>query len=732
MRLFRTAIFARVIVVTTCFAIAQGNQLTPTAQNPSQAVVHLDRTLGAIDPLLWGHFTEETLSDWEGGVSSEMLADRKFSIPEARQLADPRYGGTGGGWVPIEFASNVMLLQDERVYYSAPMSQRISNAGGSVPAGVQQAGYRLAMPQVARKLASGMMQRGDQKISAPFHFLPGEHYRVRIAIKDGDLNGPVTVAIGQDYKHIIAKHDINLAGGEDWKVYKFDLVSNAEANDAKFMIFTESPGTIWVDSASLVRRDLDEGGLRKDVLEATRRLTPSNVRWPGGWFVSDYHWEDGIGPVDKRTARLNRAWDVIYNNDIGVDEYLAYCRAVGAEPYINVNVGTGTAEEAAALVEYVNGPAISKWGHIRAQNGHPEPYGVRLWGIGNEEYMPGIGGMNGRTYAATYLAFVRVMRKMDPSLKFVAVGLYEMPKGLFPPEHPFHNVVRYATEWGDQFLPVAGHDADYYSVHFYEPGDSMKGDVTLEDFERAAMVIAEDLSQRLESVFKVMEKHQTKIPLALDEWRMSFAEKVPLPAIVGLPASTPITQLGSMGSVLSMIQAVGDAGIYNLMQRRPTVFGLASHTLPYGYLAGLLGLNRDHVVLTPAALMLEMYATHDRCQSLATDVISEKFDVPPKGGFPGVMQAPYIDVSARRHPSGRIDVFLVNRNLTETIRMETATSGGAPPADVEAIVLASEKITDWNTFENPTRVMPRKFTAAAYDGKITIELPPHSVTRLSW
>ncbi len=113
------------------------------------------------------------------------------------------------------------------------------------------------------------------------------------------------------------------------------------------------------------------------------------------------------------------------------------------------------------------------------------------------------------------------------------------------------------------------------------------------------------------------------------------------------------------------------------------------------------------------------------------DVTSDTFDVPPKAGFPGVQRAPYIDASARRHPDGRVDVFLVNRNLVEGIHTQVAASGGGPSAKVEMTVLASEKITDWNTFENPTRVAPRTFTVAARDGKVAIDLPPHSVTRLS-
>jgi alpha-N-arabinofuranosidase len=187
-----------------------------------------------------------------------------------------------------------------------------------------------------------------------------------------------------------------------------------------------------------------------------------------------------------------------------------------------------------------------------------------------------------------------------------------------------------------------------------------------------------------------------------------------------------------MGSAISMVNAVSEAAVYNLMQRRPADFGLASRTLLYAYLAGLLSTDREHVVFTPAALILEMYATWDRCRSLEVEVRSDTFDVPPKAGFPGVQRASYVDVSARRHPDDRVDVFLVNRDLVESIHTEVAASGGVLPAKVAMTSLASKKITDWNTFENPTRVAPQTSTVVARDGRVTIDLPPHSVTRLSW
>jgi alpha-N-arabinofuranosidase len=722
----KISLLAAKVAAIFLVAIAAGAIWAAASQDspgPASVTVHLDRTLGIIDPLIYGHFTEETLTSWEGGVSSQMLVDRKFSVPEVRNPGQPWLKGTGGGWEPLQVAPNVTLVQDQVVYYSAPTSQRITNSGGSVPAGVAQSGFQMVMPQVSP----------DARVPYPFEFRAGEHYRARLAIKNQDLHGPVYVALGESSRNAVARHAIEVKGGEDWEVYEFELTPTAEAHDAKFIIYIDSPGTIWVDSASLVRADLDEGGFRKDVMEATRKLQPTNVRWPGGWFVSDYHWQDGIGPVDKRPARQNRAWNVVYNNDIGVDEYIAYSRAVGSEPYIVVNVGTGTPEEAAALVEYVNGSATSRWGRMRAQNGHKEPYKVRLWNIGNEEFLPTLGGTDGKTYAAHYLAFARAMRAVDPAIKIVAVGMFEIPKGAIPENSPIFPVLRYVFDWGAQFLPIAGKESDYYAIHYYDPGDTMKSGYTAEDFQRAAMVVAEDLDRKLKTAFAVMDKNGRRIPIALDEWRLNTPDNAPEGTALDVPAGvTSPAKVAALGPATSQLQAVGEAAVYNMMQRRPKDFGLVSRTILYAYAIGLFGIRRDQVVFSPAAHMLEMYATRDRCESLDAEVVSDKFDVAPKAGFAGARGAAYVDVSARRHPNGQLDVFLVNRSLKDAIPVTLSTAGGAPAGAAHVSILSADKVIAWNTYEQPNRVVVHASQAQPRDGKLELTLPPYSVVRVSW
>ena len=141
-------------------------------------------------------------------------------------------------------------------------------------------------------------------------------------------------------------------------------------------------GGLYEEGAALS----DQHGYRVDVMEAIRALRIPVLRWPGGNFASGYHWQDGIGPLEQRPRRMNLSWHSEESNRFGVNEFLRYCRLIAAEPYLCVNMGTGTLDEAQAWVEYCNGTGDTYWANLRRQHGHAEPYQVHYWGLGNEMY----------------------------------------------------------------------------------------------------------------------------------------------------------------------------------------------------------------------------------------------------------------------------------------------------------------------------------------------------------
>jgi alpha-N-arabinofuranosidase len=190
----------------------------------------------------------------------------------------------------------------------------------------------------------------------------------------------------------------------------------------------------------------DGRGFRTDVIEALRELRIPIVRWPGGCFVSAYHWKDGIGP--DREPTFDKAWNVEEPNTFGTDEFVAWCEAIGAEPYICTNAGTGTAEEMSDWVEYCNG-TLGRWARRRAANGHEQPHGVKYWSIGNENWGGHeIGAKKAPEWAALVTESGKMMLRADPSIKLLAAALPDV-------------------DWTLPLLRAAGRYLSYISIHAY-------------------------------------------------------------------------------------------------------------------------------------------------------------------------------------------------------------------------------------------------------------------------
>ena len=219
----------------------------------------------------------------------------------------------------------------------------------------------------------------------------------------------------------------------------------------RLAILLDGRGRVWIDQVSLMPGDaVDE--VRADVFERVKALRPAFVRWPGGNVAQDYHWIWGVGPRDERPEWINLSWwNEREPSDFGTHEFIRFCRNLGAEPHLVVNVeGRGaTAEEAAAWVEYANGDATTKQGALRAKHGSPEPFGVKTWEIGNEIWGDWVRGhSDADTYARNYLRYAEAMLAVDPSLRLIAVGDNDMA-------------------WNRTVLGRAGARIDYLAIHHY-------------------------------------------------------------------------------------------------------------------------------------------------------------------------------------------------------------------------------------------------------------------------
>ncbi|MDZ4796600.1 MAG: alpha-L-arabinofuranosidase C-terminal domain-containing protein [Bryobacteraceae bacterium] len=252
----------------------------------------------------------------------------------------------------------------------------------------------------------------------------------------------------------------------------------------------------------------DENGFRKDVMRAVNQLGVSNLRWPGGNFVSGYNWKDGIGPKDARTPRPDHAWGAIESNRFGTDEFLLFCERTGIEPVLCINAGLGSLNEAREWVEYANESRDTAWARERRKNGRDKPWNVKFWGLGNEIDGPWqLGHKTAEEYAAFALEAAKVMRRADPSIRLIANGASNYKEG---------------SDWIGWNRTVLGklrNDIDYISLHMYIPPRRQE---SLEDFLSASQT----LDERIEITRAQIRMAQSgvtnprPIGIAFDEWNV--------------------------------------------------------------------------------------------------------------------------------------------------------------------------------------------------------------------
>jgi alpha-N-arabinofuranosidase len=245
----------------------------------------------------------------------------------------------------------------------------------------------------------------------------------------------------------------------------------------------------------------DERGFRKDVLALLRELHMGVLRWPGGNFVSNYHWADGIGPKDTRPRRPELAWGGEESNRFGTDEFLSYCAELGTEPYICLNMGTGSLTEALAWIQYCNGTGETQWAQHRRQNGHAEPYRVRYWGLGNEMYGDWqVGALSAEEYVRTATRWARAIKMLDPDAVLVSCGMNGW------------------NDWDriviDGLAPLVG----LHSVHIYTGSDDYWTDVLQPHQAERAIRCARALIERAAYAKKIARPPR----IAYDEWNVWF------------------------------------------------------------------------------------------------------------------------------------------------------------------------------------------------------------------
>ena len=630
--------------------------------------VHTDRTIGRVDPNIYGHFIEHLGRCIYGGLWAEMLSNRKFNGPDLYEF------GVVSPWESVGKGAGVFFNHDNTTFYTGNQSQKILvREDDGQPHGVSQG--RLALQR-------------------------GQRYRLRLVVRQVGLQGPLRFALENDEGRVYVEQEYRCQEG-DWQVHEATLVSPASDPLGRLAITFRGPGTVWLGAASLMPEDTVHGW-RRDVVEAARALKPPLIRWPGGNFVSAYHWLDGIGPRDQRPPRVDPVWGALEPNDVGTDEFIELARELGAEPYLCVNAGSGTAEEAAAWVEYCNGPATSRYGALRAANGHPEPYRVRYWGVGNEMFGNWQHGhVDAETYAHRCRAFARAMRAVDPGIILVGVGSHEYE----------------APGWNDSVLRLAGDHIDYLSVHHYTPGEIPKEyEPSQEELYPVVVAGPERVDELLLAAEQAIARHglADRVKVALDEWN------VWVHAHYDCGLEEPFLLRDGLYA----------ASIFNVLYRHCQHVRIANLAQLVNVL-GAIYTTSSGLFLTPIYLAFRLHIEHSGPLSVRTEVESPTFSAPPLGFMPARPDAHYVDAQATvSEDKKRLYLSLVNRHRHEPIDVHIEVLGAAVQASGVGYQLNGPSALSGNSITNPDVVRIEPVAPFQAGDHFTYTLPAHSATVL--
>ena len=446
----------------------------------------------------------------------------------------------------------------------------------------------------------------------------------------------------------------------------------------------------------------DAGGIRLDVLEAVRRLGITSCRYPGGNFVSNYDWRDGIGPVASRPRRPDYAWNATEPNTFGTDEFLAWCARLGAEPMLAVNLGTGSARDAAEYLEYVNLPAGFRWSDQRAANGHADPYGVKLWCLGNEMDGPWQAGhVPASEYASRARQAGKLMKGLDPSIRTIVCGSSGTGMGTY-------------LEWDRTILEELWDDVDYLSIHRY----ASRGGNSQEYFLAEGVHVDRMLDdyRGLLGYVRGRRRSQRMVRLSFDEWNVwntqSQADPGPRWGVAKHQLEERYTHADSLVCAQFLCSFLRNADIV----------GAACLAQLVNVIAPIMT-RRDGILLQPTYHTIALIARLGHGLALRPTVDSPVHQVASARGEAAIA-SPHLDAAATI-AEDRLAVFLTNRSA-EPLAVDIPVHALGRIGEVRATQVQHDDLMAVNTWEQPAAVAPRPQPVSADARSIRLELAPHA------
>ncbi len=589
------------------------------------------RVAEPISKYVYGQFIEHMGRCIYGGIWAEMLEDRKFH---------DAVGGHGSPWKHVGSGRVEMSTAKPFVGAHTPV---IHLAGDGAEAGISQGdiGFRADL-----KYTGYVWLCGDASV------------------------GPVTVRLSstewKDGTYAVEIPEVT----SEYKKYDvvFTLPAGAAVEvPASLEVVASGKGSFKVGTVSLMPGDNVEG-FRKDTLALLRELDSPVYRWPGGNFVSGYDWRDGVGDRDRRPPRKNPAWTGIEHNDVGIHEFMSLVKLLNTEPYIAINTGLGSVDNAVAELEYVNSGPETSMGALRAKNGQKEPWNVKFWGIGNEMYGDWqLGHMPLADYVKRHIQFVEALRKTDPSIITIGVGA--------------------VGDWSKTMLRDAAPYMEYISEHVYWQ-------------ERDGLVA--HVKQAPDSLARIAEAHRgyrreleslkgRDIRIVQDEWNYWYGPHV----------------FGELGTRYYMKDALGVAAALHEFARSSDLYYMANYAQTVNVI-GAIKTDDTSAVLESTGQVLKLYR--------------HKFGVTPVRVEGGEI----LDVAAAWTADGKTLTLAVVNPTTRTLTVPVAIQNASLASEMmKASRISSPDPMSYNSPGVSLKIGIEEFTAKFHG---SVELSPCSVT----
>src|ERR1700757_397144 len=451
----------------------------------------------------------------------------------------------------------------------------------------------------------------------------------------------------------------------------------------------------------------DASGFRKDVMDELRQIRVPIIRYPGGNFVSGYNWLDGVGPKESRPRVLDKAWNSINTNQFGTNEFMAWCKAVGSLPLLGLNLGTGTPEEAAALVEYCNVDKGTQWSELRRQHGVAEPHNVQHWCLGNEMDGPWqIGHMSATDYGYKAADAARQMRAVDHSLKLVACG----SSSPFMPTY---------LEWDREVLEQCYEYVDGLSLHRYYGNNERETGGDSSRYLALNLAMERQIAETL-AVCDMVRGHKRspkKLWLSFDEWNVWYR------ATDGDGRRTEAPHL--LEEIYNLEDALLVGGMVNTLIRNADRVKIACLAQLVNVIAPIMT-NADGLFRQTIYYPYSWALQHGHGKVLNVLVESPTYDVK------GLDAVPYIDAIATTE-DGKTSLFILNRDLAKAHSVEVVWEDQPQNRVLASQVLTGSDLKAVNGFDAPERVKPQAFDKpSTANGRSKFEVPARSYTVIQW